>query len=113
MLLHFALLFCFTTTCAGLTTWVFFSMTHNPWVSSFFLAGVGVLFTLENIALIKEIKQKDEEIELLRATHSQTLLKKIQCMEVELRFLRKEREEQRILITNLRLMGLNRKSCSL
>ena len=112
MAVHITLLVVFTTAWATLVTVILYVITHNQWVCSFILAGACALFVLENLGLLAEIKQKNEEIEVLQSTQSQKLLKQITFMEIELAQLKKEREQQRLRITNLKLMGRTCKSGS-
>ena len=112
MVIHCALLSVFIGVCATVVTLFLHSITENPWICCFILAASTVLFTLENCALLSEVQKKDEEIEVLRSTHNHNLLQKVRGMEVELAYLRKERENQRLVITNLRLRDMHNKSAS-
>ena len=110
--MHIAQLTAFTILCSTAITLLLYSILINPWVCSFLLAAITVLFTLENCALLTEVQRKDEEIEVLKSTHNQGLMQKVKCLEVELENLTKERDSQRHSIHKLRLMCRHTKSGS-
>ena len=112
MLKKYTMLFIFACACSLLITFSFYAITHHAWVSCFILSVICTILTLENCSLLSELRQKDDEIELLKAVHSDKLLKKVMQLENELNFMRKEREKQKLIITNLQLTNSLRKSGS-
>ena len=105
MVMRFLMLVVFMCVIGTATTFLLYSLTKNPWLSCFILAMTTTLFTLENCALLSETERKDEEIELLKTMHSKTLLEKVQAAEMELAYLKRERERQRKLISELKMSG--------
>jgi hypothetical protein len=105
MVMRFLMLVVFMCVIGTATTFLLYSLTKNPWLSCFILATTTTLFTLENCALLSETERKDEEIELLKTMHSKTLLEKVQAAEMELAYLKRERERQRKLISELKMSG--------
>ena len=101
----YAMLFVFACACSLLITFSFYVITNHAWVSCFVLSVICTVLTLENSSLLSEMRQKDEEIELLRVLHSDKLLSKVKQLEAELHFIKKERDRQKLVIINLRLMN--------
>ena len=110
---HYGLLFIFVCGSSAVITLLFYAITNQAWVSSFVLACITTILALENSSLYYEMKQKDEDIEVLKTLQSDKLLYKMKQMEVELDFLKKDREKLRLTVTNLKLMYKMRKSGSL
>ena len=111
-LYKYPLLFVFACACGCFITLSFYLITKHAWLSCFVISTIAAVLTLENSSLLSDMRQKEEEIEVLRAVNSEKLLHRVRQMEVELNYMRKDREKQRLVITNLRLMHKLRKSGS-
>ena len=101
--MRFLLLVMFLIACAASTTLLLYSITQNPWLGCFVLAATNTLFVLENCALIDEAKKKDQEMEVLRSTHSDVLVKKFKALQFEVDHLHRVGENQRLIITQLKM----------
>jgi 3-phenylpropionate/cinnamic acid dioxygenase small subunit len=99
----YILLFFVVSTFSTAITVSLFAITNHGWASCFVLSIIATILTLENSSLLSDLKQKEEEIELLKALHSDKLLHKVRQLESELNHIKKERERQRLFITNLQL----------
>ncbi len=100
--MRFMLLIVFMTACAAISTLLLFFVTRNPWVACFILASTNTLFVLENCALIDEARKKDQEMEVLRSTQSDVLVKKLKALQFEVGHLHRMGENQRLVITHLK-----------
>jgi len=111
---HIAMLVGFLGTGASFITYLLFIITQNPWLCCFILAGIVLLLVLENAELLQEVKRKDDDIEVLKTSNSEDLLKQMNGMICEIKALKFEREEQHkaIHILNLKLKHRIKKSGS-
>ena len=109
---HLVILLLFIISVAALLTYILYFLTQSPWACSFVLAGTTALFTLENVYLLNELKDREEEVETLRASSNSSVLQKMKELELRVAALMAEREEQRRVIHKLKSVHAMRKAGS-
>ncbi len=100
--IRYTLLLLYLMPCAASTTLLLYLITKSAWAACLILASTNTLFLLENCALISEDRRKDQEIEVLKRTQSDVLLKKIRILQSEVDRLKRVEEKQKMAISHMK-----------
>ncbi len=103
-MMQYALLCSFVITFSLIYTLIVYSVTKNPWVSTFVTVGGGLLFVLENMELHKAIIELEQELEFTKKSTHLIFTSRINNMQVEIERLRGCLANQ--VITKTRLMKI-------
>ena len=111
-MLYLLLLLTLILTCAGLVTGLIYFLTQSAWVCCFIMTAMTCLFFLENVQLLSDIKDREDEIELLKSSNSQVTEKKLEELKLHIMSVSAERDEQRRALTRLKAIHNMRRMAS-
>ena len=111
-MLYLLLLLSLILTCALLVTGLIYFLTQSAWVCCFIMTAMTCLFFLENVKLLSDIKDKEDEIELLKLNHSKVTQIKLEELKLRIMSISAERDEQKHALARLRAVHKMRKMAS-